>query len=66
MSIVKVIEVISQGDSVENAVTAAVDEASKTVKNIKTVYVKDIQAIVQNNKVEKYRLDVKISFVIGN
>ena len=66
MSIVKVIEVISEGDSVENAVTAAVDEASKTVKNIKTVYVKDIQAIVQNNKVEKYRLDVKISFVIGN
>ena len=66
MSIVKVIEVISEGDSVENAVTAAVEEASKTVKNIKTVYVKDIQAIVQNNKVEKYRLDVKISFVIGN
>ena len=66
MSIVKVIEVISEGDSVENAVTAAVDEASKTVKNIKTVYVKDIQAIVQNNKVEKYRLDVKISFIIGN
>ena len=35
MAIVKVIEVISEGDSVENAVTAAVDEASKTVRNIR-------------------------------
>jgi flavin-binding protein dodecin len=65
MSIVKVIEIISEGDSVENAVSAAVDEASKTVRNIKTVYVKDIQAIVQDNKVTKYRIDAKVSFVVG-
>ena len=65
MAIVKVIELISEGDSVESAITAAVDEASKTVRNIKSVYVKDIQALVQNNKVEKYRIDVKVSFVIS-
>ena len=65
MSIVKVIEIIAEGDSVENAVSAAVDEASKTVRNIKTVYVKDIQAIVQDNKVTKYRIDAKVSFVVG-
>ena len=65
MAIVKVIEVISEGDSVENAVTAAVDEASKTVRNIKTVYVKDIQALVENNKVAKYRIDAKVSFLVG-
>ena len=65
MSIVKVIEVISEGDSVENAVSAAVDEASKTVRNIKTVYVKDIQALVENNKVVKYRIDAKVSFLVG-
>jgi hypothetical protein len=66
MSIVKVIEIISEGDNVENAVAAAVEEASKTVRNIKTVYVKDIQAIVQDNKVTKYRIDAKVSFVVGN
>ena len=65
MAIVKVIEIIAEGDSVENAVSAAVDEASKTVRNIKTVYVKDIQAIVQDNKVAKYRIDAKVSFVVG-
>ena len=65
MSIVKVIELIAQGDSVESAVSAAVDEASKTVRNIKTVYVKDIQAIIKDNKVEKYRIDAKVSFLVG-
>ena len=65
MAIVKVIEIIAEGDSVENAVSAAVDEASKTVRNIKTVYVKDIQAIVQDNKVAKYRIDAKVSFLVG-
>ena len=65
MAIVKVIEIISEGDSVENAVAAAVEEASKTVRNIKSVYVKNIQALVQNNKVEKYRIDAKVSFVIS-
>jgi len=65
MSLVKVIEVISEGDNIEHAVAAAVEEASKTVRNIKTVYVKDIQAIVQDNKVTKYRIDAKVSFVVG-
>lgn len=64
MSIVKVIELIAEGDSVEGAVQSAVDEASKTVRNIKSVYVQDIQALIENNKVKKYRLDVKVSFVI--
>ncbi len=65
MSIVKVIEVIAEGDTVENAVSAAVAEASKTVRNIRTVYVKDIQAIVNDDKVSKYRVDVKVSFIVG-
>lgn len=64
MSIVKVIELIAEGDSVEGAVQSALDEASKTVRNIKSVYIQDIQALIENNRVKKYRLDVKVSFVI--
>lgn len=67
MSIVKVIEVLAEGDSVEQAIQNAVTDASKTVKNIKTIYVKDIQGIVDNNNVQKYRINGKISFVVdGN
>jgi len=64
MSIAKVIEVLAEGDSVEAAVEAAVAEASKTVKNIRSAYVNDIQAIVRDNTVDKYRVNVNLTFVI--
>ena len=42
MAVVKVIELLSQSEkSWEDATQLAIDEASKSVKNIKTVYVKD-------------------------
>jgi hypothetical protein len=64
MSIAKVIEVLAEGDTVEAAVADAVAEASKTVKNIRSAYVKEIQAIVRDNAVVKYRVNVNLTFVI--
>jgi hypothetical protein len=64
MAIVKVIELLAEGKDMEDAVQAAITEAAKTVRNIKNVNVQNIQAIVENNKVAKYRLDVKVSFVV--
>ncbi len=66
MSIVKVIEVLSQSSKGwEDAAQQAVTEASKTVRNIQSVYIKDLQAIVENGKITNYRLNAKISFIIG-
>lgn len=64
MAIVKVIELISEGESIEKAVENAVSIAAKTVRNIKSVYVQDIQAKVENNKIISYRVDTKVSFVL--
>ena len=64
MAIVKVIELLAEGKDMEDAVQAAITEAAKTVRNIKNVNVQNIQAIVENNKVARYRLDVKVSFVV--
>ena len=65
MSIAKVIEVLAEGSSLEDAIENAIADASKTVKNIRTAYVDDLQAIVENNAVTKYRVNVKITFVVG-
>jgi hypothetical protein len=66
MSVVKVIEVLAQSDeSWEDAVQQALDEAAKTVRNIKSIYVKDFQAIVEDNEITAYRVDTKISFLVG-
>jgi flavin-binding protein dodecin len=64
MSIVKVIEVLAEGDTIEAAANNAVKEAGKTVKNIKHVYLRDPQGIVENNKIVKFRVNAKISFVV--
>ncbi len=66
MAVVKVIEVLAQSDeSWEDAVQQALDEASKTVRNIKSIYVKDFQAIVEGGEIKGYRVNTKISFEVG-
>jgi hypothetical protein len=64
MSIVKVIEVLCEGKTIEDAMSAGVKEASKTIKNIKQIDVKWIHAHVENDKITSYRVNAKISFVI--
>ncbi len=63
MPIVKVIEVIASSEkSIEDALQQAVAEASKTIHNIDSVYVKDIKAHVKDNKITTYGVVCKISF----
>lgn len=65
MAILKVIEVLAESDkSWEDAASKAVGEASETVDNIRSVYIKEFQAAVENNKITKYRVNAKISFEI--
>lgn len=63
--ILKVIEVIAEsGKSWEDATANALAHAGKTVKGIKSVYIKDMQAKVENNKIVMYRINANISFMI--
>ncbi len=65
MSVVKVIEILAESkDGFEAATKVAVKEAARTVKNIKSVYVKDMQAIVEGEEIVNYRVNVKISFKV--
>ncbi|RMF02773.1 MAG: dodecin domain-containing protein [Bacteroidetes bacterium] len=61
--VVKVIEVIASSDKgIEDAMQKAVSEVSKTVRNVDSVYVKDIKAHVQDGKISTYGVICKISF----
>ena len=66
MSIVKVIEVISEGPSVDEAIKAGLKEAAKTVENILQINVDHIEALVEKNKVTKFRVHSKLSFLVKN
>lgn len=66
MSVVKVIEVIASSEKgFDDAVNNALKEASKSVKNIESIYVKDMNAKVQDNRIVSYGINAKISFRIG-
>lgn len=65
MSVAKVIEVLAEGSSIENAIENAVKEASESVRAIKHVYAREFQAIVENGQVSKYRVNCKVTFVVG-
>tara|TARA_R110002020_G_scaffold254617_1_gene468381 strand:- start:67198 stop:67410 length:213 start_codon:yes stop_codon:yes gene_type:complete len=63
MSIVKVIELISVSEeSIEDAIDKAVQEASKTLKNIDSVNVSNIKAHVSDKDVTSYGVNCKVSF----
>ncbi|MCF8234030.1 MAG: dodecin family protein [Bacteroidales bacterium] len=63
MKIVKVIEVIAGSEkSFEDAVQSALTQAKKTVKNIKSIYVKEMNCNVENGEIVSYGVNAKISF----
>lgn len=65
MAVVKVIELLAQSNkSWEDAAQAAVNAASKSVRNIKTIYIENLQGIVKDGKIAEYRVDAKVSFVV--
>ena len=64
MSTAKILEIIAEGNSIENALDNAVKDASMTVSNIQSVYVKDVKAMVEGNAITRYRVDAKLTLVI--
>ena len=63
MGIHKVIEVLSQSEkSWEDAAQVAVKDAGRTVKGIKSIYVKNMEGVVKGNKIVQYRINANITF----
>jgi len=65
MSVLKVIEILAHSQkSWEDAAQKAVDEAAKSVKNIKSVWIQDQSCEVENSKITDYRVNAKITFLV--
>jgi flavin-binding protein dodecin len=65
MSVAKIIEISAESSkSFEDAVQEGISRASKTVKNIKSAWVKEQQVVVDKGKVVAWRVDMKVTFVL--
>ena len=65
MSLAKVIEVLAEGETIEEAFENAVTEASQTVDSIQSVWASDVEAKVENGEIQLYRITAKITFTVN-
>jgi len=65
MAIHKVIEVISQSEkSWEDAAQRAVSDAGKTVNQVKSIWIKNFEGVVKDNRIVEYRVNANITFEV--
>jgi dodecin len=62
-SVYKVIELVgTSSESWEKAAAAAVNQASKSLRDLRVAEVSDLDLVIENGKIQSYRAKVKISF----
>jgi len=63
--VVKVIEIVAQSPhSWEDATRRAIAEASQTIRGIRSIYIQDMQAVVDDDHVVGFRVNAKVSFAL--
>jgi len=65
MSVAKVVELIAESPvSWEDATQEAVRTASMTLRGIRSVWISNLKALVENNQITAYRVNAKVTFEV--
>ena len=65
MSVAKVTEIIaSSSQSFDDAVEKGIQRASKTLKGITGAWVESMKVTVSDGKVDSYRVNMKVTFIL--
>jgi dodecin len=60
---VNVIELLAESDhSWEDAASVALEQARKTLRHIRSIYVENFMAVVASGEIKTYRINAKITF----
>jgi len=64
-SMMKVIEVLAESTtSWEDAAQQALNKAGQSVHGIRSIYIKEFEAKVEDNRIVRYRVNAKITFAL--
>lgn len=67
MSVARVTEISATStESFDDAVRQGIERASKTLRDIKSAWVKDQNVEVQNGKVTHFRVNLAVTFVLDD
>ncbi|MDY0005283.1 MAG: dodecin family protein [Spongiibacteraceae bacterium] len=65
MTVAKVIEISADStQSFEDAIQRGIQEAEKSLKNVRGAWVAEQKVIVEGGKVTSYRVNMRVSFVL--
>ncbi|MFH0750316.1 MAG: dodecin family protein [Chloroflexota bacterium] len=67
MSVARVTELSARSDrSFEDAITQGIARANKTLRNVKSAWIKEQQVEVADGKVVAYRVNILVTFVLDD
>jgi flavin-binding protein dodecin len=67
MSVAKISEISSTSTvSFEDAINKGIKRASKTIRNIRSAWIKEQQLRLENDKVAEYQVNMLITFVLDD
>jgi flavin-binding protein dodecin len=67
MSVAKVSEISATSDiSFEDAINEGIRRAAKTLKNVSGAWIQDQKVDIENNKIVRYRVNMKVTFVLSD
>ena len=65
MAIAKLTEIIaSSPKSFDDAVNEGIKRAGKTLENVRSAWVKDLNVVIEHGKITEYRVTMKVSFIL--
>ena len=67
MSVAKVVEIYCESEkSFEDAIQQGIKRTSKTLKNVRGAWIAEQKIDVEKGKIVRYRVAMKVTFVISN
>jgi flavin-binding protein dodecin len=67
MSIAKVTEITASSPaSFEDALQRGITRASKTLENVQSAWIQDHEVDIQDGKITKYKVRMKITFILND
>ena len=67
MSVAKVTEISSTSKkSFEDAINAGLTRAGKTIRNIRSAWIKEQQVRLENGKITEYQVNMMLTFVLDD
>ncbi len=65
MSVARVTEISSTSSkSFEDAIQQGLSRATKTLRNVKSAWIKDQNVMMENDKVKEYKVNMEVTFVL--